>query len=49
MVLMLYVIIIQDREMQTWASVVSLFCYVFGVLFITEWRLKKYLTNQAKG
>jgi len=43
-----YMIFIQDREMQMWASAVSLFCLLLGVLFITEWQLKNYLTNQAK-
>ena len=39
--IMLCNIFIQGREMQTWVSVAYLFCLIFGVIFITEWRLKK--------
>ena len=46
--IMLCVIFIQGREMQIWASAVSLFCLVFGVLFITEWRLKKLFDESGK-
>ena len=45
---MLYMIFIQGREMQIWALAVSLFCLVFGVLFITEWHLKKLFDESGK-
>lgn len=46
--IMLCVIFIQGCEMQAWVSIAYLFCLVFGVIFITEWRLKKLFDESGR-
>jgi len=46
--MMLCDIFIQGREMQAWVAVAYLLCLSFGVIIITEWRLKKLFDESEK-
>jgi len=45
---MLCVLFIHDRERQMLISTIVLFFYLFGIVFITEWRLKKLFNESGK-
>ena len=45
---MLCVIFIQSRVMQLWALAVLVLNYLFGVIFITEWHLRKVFDESGR-